>query len=116
MTQQWSVNDLTALPLYYAKISAASTGNNNLVAAVPGSSIVVMAYNFVAAAAVNAKFQSDGAGSAVDLTGLKDASANGGMCAPFSAGGWFATAQGKTLDVNLSGSQLIGGEVVYVLV
>lgn len=106
-------NGTTALTPKFAKIAASSSGNNNLVAAVTSKKIRVLAYNFIANGTVNAKFQSDGLGTPVDLTGLKYCVANMGLCAPFNPLGWFESGSGKTLDINLSGGIAIGGELVY---
>lgn len=108
------MNGSTALTPKFAVISASSSGNNNIVAAVTSKKIRVLAYNFIANGTVNAKFQSDGAGSPVDKTGLKYCVVNSGICAPYNPKGWFETAAGKTLDINLSGAVAIGGELVYV--
>ncbi len=105
---------LTALTPKFAKIAAASSGVNALVTAVGGKKIRVLAYNFIANGTVNAKFQSDGAGTPVDLTGLKYCVANMGICAPANQFGWFESASGKSLDLNLSGATAVGGELVYV--
>ena len=101
------------LPFKYAVISASSSGNNTLVAAVTGKKIRVVAYNFMGAGAVNAKFQSGAGGT--DLTGLKylDA-AGGGICAPYNPAGWFETAVATLLNLNLSTDIAVGGELVYV--
>lgn len=99
----------------FAKIAAAGSGNNTLVTAVTGRRIRVLAYNLIGNGAVNAKFQSDASGT--DLTGLKYiAAAGGGICAPFNPAGWFETAAGKLLNLNLSGAVAVGGELVYVTI
>lgn len=108
------MNDLTALTPKFAKIAASSSGNNNLVAAVTSKKIRVLAYNFIANGTVNGKFQSDGAGTPVDLTGLKYCVANMGLVAPFNPVGWFESASGKSLDINLSAAVAVGGELAYV--
>lgn len=106
-------NGTTALTPKYAKIAASSSGNNTLVAAVTSKKIRVLAYNFMGAGAVNAKFQ-DGAGG-TDLTGLKyiDA-AGGGIAASYNPVGWFETTANTLLNLNLSGAVAVGGELVYV--
>lgn len=107
-------NGTAALTPKFAKIAVSSSGNNNIVAAVTSKKIRVLAYNFIANGTVNAKFQSDGAGTPVDKSGLKYCVANMGICAPFNPVGWLETDAGKTLDINLSGAIAIGGELVYV--
>jgi hypothetical protein len=107
------MNGTTALTPMFQKIAASSSGNNTLQAAVTGKKIRVLAYNFMGAGAVNAKFQ-DGA-SGTDLTGLKYiAAAGGGICAPFNPAGWFETTANTLLNLNLSGAVAVGGEFVYV--
>lgn len=97
----------------FVKIAAASSGNNTLLAAVSAKKIRVLAYNFMGAAAVNAKFQ-DGAGG-TDLTGLKYLDAAGaGIVAPFNPLGWFETTANTLLNLNLSGAVAVGGELVYI--
>lgn len=106
-------NNETALTPKFAVISAASSGNNTLVASVSGKKIRVLAYNFMGNGAVNAKFQSGASGT--DLTGLKYiAAAGGGLCAPYNPLGWFETAATTLLNINLSGAIAVGGELVYV--
>lgn len=105
------MNGTTALTPKFAVIAASSSGDNQIVAAVSGKKIRVLAYNMVANGAVNAKFQSD----ATDKTGLKYFDAAGaGICAPFNPVGWFETVAGEKLDLNLSGAVAVGGELVYV--
>lgn len=104
----------TVLTPKFAVIAAASSGNNAIVGAVAGKKIRVLAYNFIASGSVNAKFQSDGGGTPVDKTGLKYCVANSGLVAPYCQVGWFETAVGKSLDLNLSGATAVGGELVYV--
>lgn len=97
----------------FAKIAASSSGDNTLVAAVTGKKIRVIAYNLMANGAVNAKFQSGASGT--DLTGLKYCGAAGdGVCANYNPVGWFETAAGSLLNLNLSGAVAVGGELVYV--
>ena len=106
-------NGTTALTPKYAVISASSSGNNTIVAAVTSKKIRVLAYNAIAAGAVNAKFQSGASGT--DITGLKTiAAAGGGLVANYNPLGWFETASGVLLNLNLSGAVLLGGELTYV--
>lgn len=106
------MNSTTALTPKFVAISCSSSGNNTIVAAVNPKKIRVLAYNFMANAAVNGKFQSGASGT--DLTGLKYCVANGGLCAPFNPVGWFETASNTLLNLNLSGAVAVGGELVYV--
>lgn len=105
-------NATTALTPKFAKIAVSSSGANTIIAAVTSKKLRVLSYNIMANAAVNAKWQSHVAPT--DLTGLKYMAANGGICAPFNPVGWFETVAGEALDLNLSGAQAVGGEVVYI--
>jgi hypothetical protein len=106
------LNGSTTLVPKFAAIAVSASGNNTLVAAVTSKKIRVLAYNFIANGSVNAKFQSGASGT--DLTGLKYCVANGGLVAPFNPLGWFETAAGVLLNLNLSGAVPVGGELVYV--
>jgi hypothetical protein len=107
------VNGTAQLTPKFAVIAASTSGNNTLVAAVASKKIRVLAYNIIGNGAVNAKFQTGAGGT--DLTGLKYiAAAGGGICAPFNPVGWFETASGALLNLNLSGAIAVGGELVYV--
>lgn len=97
----------------FASISASSSGDNTIVAAVTSKKIRVLAYNLMGAGAVNARWQTAAAGAY--LTGLKYiAAAGGGICAPFNPVGWFETVAGDLLNLELSGAVAVGGEVVYI--
>lgn len=104
-----------ALTPKFAAISASSSGNNALVAAVTSKKIRVLAYSLVPNGAVNARFQTDGGGTPGNLTGLKYMGAAGnGIVQGFNPIGWFETDAGESLDLNLSGAVAVGGELVYV--
>ena len=106
-------NGTTALTPKFAKISASSSGNNTVVAAVTSKKIRVLGWNLVGNGAVNAKWQ-DGAGG-TDLTGLYYvAAAGGGICVPFNPVGWFETSSNTLLNLNLSGAVAVGGSLCYV--
>jgi hypothetical protein len=106
------LNGSTTLTPKFAKIAAASSGDNTLVAAVTSKKIRVLSYNFIANGTVNAKFQSGASGT--DLTGLKYCVVNSGLVAPFNPLGWFESASGVLLNLNLSAAIAVGGELVYV--
>jgi len=95
----------------FAIIQEASSGDNEVVAAVTGKKIRVLAYNFMSNGAVNAKWRS----GTTDISGLSYMDAAGkGKVAPFNPVGWFETAAGAALNLNLSGAVAVGGECVYV--
>lgn len=96
----------------FAKISAASSGDNTLVAAVTGKKIRVLAalINMVGTA-VAIKFQSDSSGT--DLTGALAVAQNGSISFPFSPVGHFESAKSKLLNLNLGGAQTVAGYLAY---
>ncbi len=105
-------NANTALTPQYAAVSASSSGDNTLVAAVAGKNIRVLAYVLVASAAVTARFE-DGAGGAA-LSGQMQLGANGGVSAGFNPAGWFETSDNTLLNLELSGATSVDGHVTYV--
>ena len=92
------------------EISATTT----IIFGVTGKSIVVLSAWLVGNAAVNAKFQTSA--GPVNITGPAYCAQNGGIVLPFNAGGWFATAPGDSLILNLSSGVAVGGSLSYVLV
>lgn len=102
----------TALTPTHVKISAASSGNNTLVAAVTSKKIRVLQVVIVAAAAVDIKFQSGAGGT--DLTGLMSLDEKAGFSASFTPIGWFETASNTLLNLNLSSAVQCSGFMSYV--
>lgn len=98
----------------YAAIDAATSGDNTAVSAVTGKKIRVLSCFMVAAGAVNARFESGAGGTA--LTGQMKLTTNGGFVLPFNAGGWFETAAGSLLNLELSGAVSVDGSLSYILV
>ena len=96
----------------YAKIDAASSGDNTLVAAVTGLKIRVLAAFMVSAGTVNVRFE-DGAGGTA-LTGQMNLVANSGFTLPFNEVGWFETTAATLLNLELSGEVSVDGCLVYV--
>lgn len=105
------VNSVGSVPKY-AKIAASASGDNTLVAAVPGKKIRVIDYAFMAAGTVNAKFQSGASGT--DLTGLFYMVANTGAAPGEAKYGYFETAAGALLNLNLSTNVAVGGHLTYI--
>lgn len=85
-----------------------------LVFGVAGRKIVVLSAWMVASAQVNVKFQSST--GLVDLTGYADCAQFGGFVLNFNAGGWFETAVGDSLILNLASGVAVGGSLSYALV
>ena len=99
--------------ILYAAIDAATSGDNTIVAAVTGKRIIVMSCVLVAAGAVNARFESGAGGTA--LTGVMNLTTNSGFTANFNECGWFATAAGSLLNLELSAAISVDGFMTYIL-
>jgi hypothetical protein len=95
-----------------AAVAAAANGNNTVVAAVTGRKIRVLSAVLVAAGTVAPQFQSGAGGT--NLTGAMPMVANGVLTLPFNPEGWFETAAGQLLNLNLSGAILVAGVLSYV--
>lgn len=93
----------------YALIDANSSGNTQVVAAVSGKRIRVVAYAVVSSGTVNVRFRS---GSTTNLTGAMRLVEAGGVAHAFE-GGLFQTDVGEALNINLSANTQVGGYVVY---
>ncbi len=102
----------TALTPKFAIITASSSGATTVVAAVTSKRIRVLRWSLSSNGAVNVKWQSHV--TPTDLTGLhyltQFASAGGSYCPQ----GIFQSISGEALDINLSGSIAVGGELTYV--
>ena len=96
----------------YAVIDAALLGNNTLVAAVTGKKLRVISMFYMASGAVTAIFQSGAGGTA--LTGGLQHTAQTGMVLPDNEDGWFETAAGSLLNINLSGAVSVDGALSYI--
>jgi hypothetical protein len=99
----------TALTPKFAAITASSSGNTSVVAAVAGKKIRVLRWSVSSNGAVNVKFQR----ATTDVTGLyyltQFASVGGGYCPV----GHFETASNEALNINLSGAMAVGGVLTY---
>jgi hypothetical protein len=99
-----------------APITASASGDNVVVAAVPGFAVRVIGYVLSFSGLVNARWMSDVGGGAVGLSGLIYGAAQAGAAAAAvgdNARGWFQTAVGKALNLNLSTNVPVGGHVLY---
>jgi len=94
----------------YAPISAASSGNNEIVAAVTGKKIRVLSYHLSSGGTVNAKWRS----ANTDKSGLIYTVAGSQVPVAFSPLGHLETVAGEALNLNLSGAVAVGGHLVYV--
>lgn len=95
----------------YAAIDAAASGDNTIVAAVADKKIRVLSLFLVASGAITARFESGAGGSA--LTGQMQLGANGGVVLPHNPDGWFETAAGALLNLELSGATSVDGALTY---
>lgn len=105
-----SINDYKFNKFGFA--TATATGNTEVVAAVPGNKIVVKSVFVVTTLANSIKFQS----ATNDITATYPFGANGGMVLPLNEEGWFETAAGEALNVNMSVATSTGVTVSYKLV
>ena len=105
-------NGTTALTPKFAVIDAATSGNNTLVAAVTSKKIRVLALMLVAGGTVNVRFESGADGTA--LSGQMQLTAQTGFSLPHSPTGWFETASGTLLNLELSAAVSVDGMLVYV--
>ena len=99
-------------PIKYAKISAASSGDNTLVAAVTGKKIRVLDVLIIATDAVTTSFESGASGTA--LTGDMSLAANGGYAPGFNPHGHFETVAGELLNLELGGAVQVDGWLIYI--
>lgn len=95
-----------------AAIDAASSGDNELVAAVTGKKIRVLDIVVVSAGSMTIRFESGAGGTA--LTGQMTVSAGSGFAPSFNPVGHFETASGDALNMELSGATSADGWLVYV--
>jgi hypothetical protein len=102
----------TALTPKWAAIHCNTNGDNTIVAAVVDRKIRVLSVYLVAAGAVTARFESGASGTA--LSGQMSLAQNGGFVLPFNPAGWFETAAGALLNLELGGAVYVDGTVQYV--
>lgn len=102
----------------YAAIDAAGSGDNTIVAAVaaagtrPAKKIRVYALHVtMTGTLVTIRFESGAGGTA--LTGQMGPLAGTSITLPFNPLGWFETAAGDLLNMELSGGQSVDGCLVY---
>lgn len=96
-----------------AAVSAASSGDNTLVAAVTGKRIKVLALVLVAAGAVTARLESAAGGTA--LTGVMSLITGTPLVLPLTFPGyhWVETAEGALLNLELGGAVQVSGDLLY---
>ena len=97
-----------------AFVNASSSGDNELVPA-PGAGIKIRVISVVAVCGVAANTMTLRSATTAISAGFPFA-ANGGMVLNENASGWFQTAAGEALNVNLSGANAVGVSITYLLV
>ena len=96
----------------YKVIDAATSGDNEIVAAVTGKKIRVLAFVLVmTGTAVTVRFESGAGGTA--LTGQMTPSQGNVIQAAYAPVGHFETAAGQALNLELGGAQSVDGWLVY---
>lgn len=116
MPANWQPTAGPAVEIKRAKIDAAASGDNTLVAAVAGKSIRPVAILAVAAGAVSVTFYSGPSASGTALSGAIALGTNGGFTAPAAphpAMAWMATAAGEALVAKLSDAIQLSGVLLY---
>jgi len=109
---------VTGLPdatseIKYAKVDAASSGNNTLIAAAGGGiKIRVLSVFMISAGTCTARFENGAGGTA--LTGQMSLVANSGFVLPYNEGGWFETSDNTLLNLELSAGVSVDGSFSYV--
>lgn len=97
----------------FAKIDAASSGDNTLVEAVTGKKIRVMAGSLtMTGTAVTIRFESAASGTA--LTGQMTPLQGTTILLPYCPLGHFETVAGELLNLELGGAQSVDGWLVYI--
>lgn len=105
------VNGMPLTPKF-AIIDAATSGDNTLVAAVTGKKIRVLSLMMIASGVVSARFESGAGGTA--LSGQMQLIAQAGFTLPQSSTGWFETAVGALLNLELSAAISVDGLLTYI--
>lgn len=116
-TREGSLRVNNALPngssvVKYAAISASTSGDNTIVAAVTGKKIRVLSLVLVSAGTTTTAFESAAGGTA--LTGDMALVANTGYVLPYNPFGWFQTVASELLNLELSAAIAVAGSLTYV--
>lgn len=93
-------------------IAASTAANNTIVSAVTGKKIRVLSAFLVGSGANTAKFQ-DGAGG-TDLNGIATFATGSVVVLPFNPLGWFETSAATLLNLALSTTATVGGNLQYI--
>ena len=99
------------LGIYYKPVDQSTS--QTVVVGVPGKRIVVISASIIVSANVTLQwFTSTGL---VELTGPQSITTTGGYILPGNFGGWFQTAFGDSLVLNITPTTTVGGCISYVL-
>ena len=96
----------------HAAIAAGSSGDNTIVAAVTGKKIRVLSVLILVPSNLVIAFESGASGTA--LTGDMELGAKTPLVLPFNPEGWFETAAGALLNLELAGATATAGCLSYV--
>ena len=99
------------LGIYYKPVDQSTSGT--VVVGVPGKRIVVISASIIVSANVTLTWQTST--GLVELTGPQSITTTGGYILPANFGGWFQTAFGDSLVLNMAPNMPIGGCISYVL-
>lgn len=93
----------------FQAFTASSGGNNEIVAAVSGKKIRVLALEGTINSPASLSIRS----ANTAISGPHPMSANGQKVLPMNEAGWFQTAAGEALNFDLSSAVQFGGSLVY---
>jgi hypothetical protein len=93
-------------------IDHATSGDNELVAAVPRKKIVVLACLLISVGDITVRFESGAGGTA--LTGQMTFVQATGFALQHNPVGWFETSAGEALNLELSSASSVDGVIVYI--
>jgi len=94
-------------------VDGATSGDNEIIAAVANRRIVVTSLFIVSESTSTVRFESGAGGTA--LTGQMKGAAGAAVVLPYNAKGWFQTAAGANLNMELSGATSVDGGLTYRL-
>jgi hypothetical protein len=102
--------DATANNVKVQKISVSTASSADLIAAVTGGTIRVLAMALYFASSQTLKLQS---GASTDLTGVMTSTS---FVWPWNPHGWVETASGQKLNAVLGGATQLSGTITYIAV
>ena len=103
---------LDVFTVKHAVIDNATSGDNTIVAAVPGKKIVVLQLLLISAGTMTVRFESGASGTA--LTGQMSVQDSTGFRLEFSPIGHFETSVGTLLNLELSAATSADGYLKYI--